>query len=167
MKRFFFSLLFLIVTALQPDEASTIILQKQTTTITRSLNNRWLVDVYIVQSRFPTLISKSPYESESWWGALDTPPKTIVSSIIVTIDGKRVFFTKAMYDYLGNPRSAEIEEQGGKLVLSVFGGDNSTNYTAVFTFSHRRLLMRRIQLNELPNDVYETTTYVSNVRDND
>jgi hypothetical protein len=167
MKRLFFSSLFLFFVALLPNEAALIILHDPTTNISKVFENHWSVAVDIVQSPFTSLTPKSDYESESWWGALDTPPKTIVDSIIVTIDGKKAYFTKAMYDYLGNPRSAKIEELNGKFVLSIFGGDNGTNYTAVFTFSQRRLLTRRIQLNELPDDVYEVTTYVSKVRDND
>lgn len=108
-------------------------------------------------------VNKSIYRKGYRWGGEDVePPQTLISQLIVVVDGQNVFVPLSAFSDLGNARRVEVKvtRRGFDLVIS--GGDASASYRALLAFEKRKLARRKVQHGEFPDEAWEETRYKFN-----
>lgn len=95
----------------------------------------------------------------SWWGTEDSLPRTIISELSVTVDGRPTFVPLSSYADLADPREVQIQEQPSGFDVVISGSDAAGSYSAVLTFEDNALRQRLVRSGEFPDQRWEKTTY--------
>lgn len=140
-------------------ESFYVTLANNKTEISKSFDGKHKVELSIILSKYKSRYPDEPFQTGSWWGANDHPPKIIIRDIILEVNNEHIFVSKSMIDYLGNPTRLEVGVKQGNVYFTVYGGDTSTSYIAVFTCDKNQIRRKRVDSCEFLNCIYEDTKY--------
>lgn len=86
-------------------------------------------------------------------------PCSLTERIRLLLDGNEVFIPRSAYSDLGDVSIAEFTMSGGKMMLTIKGGDASESYIAVLLFDKSGLLERRFYSGEDTEHPLEVSHY--------
>jgi hypothetical protein len=108
---------------------------------------------------FPYVSSVSGY---LWagWGASFHWPRTVITSLRVSIRSQPVYIPMSAFCDLGNPHRMVLRATAKGFQVSIDGSDAGDSFEAVLEFEGTTLKRRKVHLNEFPDEMWEETTYV-------
>jgi hypothetical protein len=159
------SVLLLSLQAIRVNADEVANLDKQNTTITVRTDGAKSFQADVILTPYHARSGAEPYQSDSFWGSSDTPPKTMIKSFTISFNSKNIVILRSVFDYLGNPTKLTISSVGSTATVKIFGGDAGGSYIATFKFTETRLVEKRIDSAEFPDEIYEKTQYVNKAMD--
>jgi hypothetical protein len=104
-------------------------------------------------------IPASPWAG--YWGVADSPAKSVIKSASITYKGVRLSLPRSSFTDLANVHTIKHAVKGKTLIVIMRGSDASDGFEAQFVFIDGRLVRRKVQDGELPNQFWEETKYVN------
>jgi hypothetical protein len=92
------------------------------------------------------------------WGMDGGIPRVIIETFVVSIDGKRFLIPEKFYKDLTNTHYLNVDEQKGRVVIELKGGDAAGAYTGHFVLGGRCGFERKI-CGEVCAEIWEHTTW--------
>ena len=111
--------------------------------------------------------TKKPKElRESYFGAADKP-ESVITEMLVKLDGKKISFPKPAFEDLANPLLQTVSltsQPTGLLKLRFTGGDRSPTYEVEYLLQSGRLISRAVRYFETvpggaKREVVKSTTF--------
>jgi len=110
--------------------------------------------------------SAFPYKEGFRWGSELKKPKTIITSIDVLFESKKLFVPLSAYSDLTNPKRVSIEISKYGFHILIAGGSASTFYNAELIFKNGFIHRRKVRHGEFPEVSWEETVYSFNTLGN-
>jgi hypothetical protein len=115
-------------------------------------------------------VRESPYtrranekeDDGSRWGIDGGFPATFISTFSLVIDGKKIPIPRKLYEDLSSPNIIEILDAGSDVRVHIEGGDGAAGYDVLYVFKIPHEIERTVRMGELPDSVWERTTWHSN-----
>lgn len=142
-------------------ESSALFMRPGTTTVS-GMSSKGSV---ITASCRVGLTSRSLREFKGFWGVESGGPAISITSLTITVAKDTLDIPFTAWADLGYPESMWLSFGTGADTLSVRGGSTSTGYTARMIIEDRRLVKRRVELGEFPDEVWQETSYSSGLTD--
>jgi hypothetical protein len=86
-------------------------------------------------------------------------PCSLVSRLIISVDGKNIFVPRSLFADLSDLNKAHLTEKEGLFILNITAGDASEAYSAVIKFNNKRIIERSKTDPKNADEVIELTKY--------
>lgn len=136
--------------------------------IIKSEIKTYRINVKIVISKYDGGMSKLAFDPYFFWGTVETPPRSVVREIDVSIRGQNVALPMSSWAGVGDPQVADVQVNNDETVsLRLVGGDAAGGYMAAWKFKYLKylggffLIQRRVILGESPETSEETNYTLS------
>lgn len=99
-----------------------------------------------------------PCRDEEYWGTDAGRPQVVVGCTIY-VGSKAIDVPRSAYADLASPSVVKCHAGRDSLVIEIRGGETATAYMATITVVGLRVVGRQVRDVELPDDVWERTSY--------
>ena len=120
----------------------------------------------LIAERLTGVKSDSFSNTAMQWGVETEPPKSILTSMSITIGSKDVFVSQSAYCGLANPYEICLTENNKGFSITIFGGQTAASYKAEIIVQDGYIQRRKVSHGEFPNVAWEETVYSYNLIDN-
>lgn len=126
------------------------------------LSNEVLVEVTAIKTE---LSSNYIYKNAIMWGGGKLSadeikiPKTVITTIEVQVNKKKLYIPLSAYSDLGAPRQISLKTTKKGFNIIIRGGDASTAYEAWLLFEGTYIKRRKVRHLEFPGIVWQETVY--------
>jgi hypothetical protein len=124
------------------------------TTIVRAKFNQTDINVTIRTVRINR--SHSSFPTQFLWDAKEA---TLISSLVITVNGKQVFVPRSVFLDVFDPHEASLELLSGRLTLRITEADASNSAFLLVYFDTTRVTQRMVFSQLDPNKATEDTRY--------